>query len=138
MPIYEFNCEKHGWFEVLRVIGSPMYENCPQCAAQCVRVVSAPAPAVFKEYERLPLGNGARGKYLSSEETGGLPVYVPSFGAMEQEEIDYVAEAAVDRSEKREPRESKVALQSIVNETMKAPKGKRRETIEKITRERIA
>jgi len=87
--------------------------------------------------ERLPLGSGSRGRFIDSKETGGMSILVPSFGALEKEEVDYVAEEAIYREKERvktaEPRLTKTALQNVVAETMKAPKGKRKNTLERIT-----
>ena len=89
--------------------------------------------------ERLPLGNGSRGRFIDSKETGGMSILVPSFGALEKEEVDYVAEEAIyrekERQKKPEPRLAKVALQNVVAATLKAPKGKRKKTLERITKE---
>jgi len=95
----------------------------------------------FKSTERLPLGNKSRGRFLTSEETGGLPILIPSFGALEKEEVDYTAEAAIESERERvkmtPPRNSQVALANVMRETRKAPKGKRKQTLERITRERM-
>jgi len=92
-----------------------------------------------KNTERLPLGNKSRGRYLTSEETGGLPILIPSFGALEKEEIDYVAEAAIEKEKERvkvtPPRDSQVAISNVVNESKKAPKGKRKGTMDLIRKE---
>ncbi len=89
--------------------------------------------------ERLPLGNKSKGRFIDSKETGGMSILVPSFGALEKEEVDYVAEEAIyrekERQKKAEPRLTKVALQNVVAKTLKAPKGKRKELLEKITKE---
>lgn len=89
--------------------------------------------------ERLPLGNKSRGRFISSEETGGMSIFVPSFGALEKEEVDYVAEEAIyqerERLKKPEPRLAKTALQNVMTETLKAPEGKRKKTLEQITKE---
>jgi len=136
-PIYEYKCPKHGRFEVLRTLGSLGIESCPHCGSQCLRVVSKPAPAIIRETERLPLGNKSRGRYLTSEETGGLPILIPSFGALEKEEIDYVAEAAIEKEKGRisPPRDSQIALDNIVKEARKTPKGKRKQTMDRIQKE---
>ncbi len=93
----------------------------------------------IKTPERLPLGSKSRGRFIDSKETGGMSILVPSFGALEKEEVDYVAEEAIyrekERQKKAEPRLTKVALQNVVAKTLKAPKGKRKELLEKITKE---
>ena len=112
--------------------------SCPDCGSSCYLIPSAPAPAIIHERERLPLGNKSRGRFVSSKETGGMSILVPSFGALEKEEVDYVAEEAIYREKERqktaEPRLTKVALQNVVAETLKAPKGKRKKKLEQITK----
>lgn len=94
---------------------------------------------IVKTPERLPYGTGSRGRYITSEETGGHSILIPSFGALEKEEVDYVAEAAIeeerDRVAKKQPSEKQQALRNIVVETLKAPKGKRKATMDKIIEE---
>jgi len=89
--------------------------------------------------ERLPLGSGSRGRFIDSKETGGMSILIPSFGALEKEEVDYVAEEAIYREKERvktaEPRLTKTALQNVMTETLKAPKGKRKKALERITKE---
>ena len=89
--------------------------------------------------ERLPLGSGSRGRFIDSKETGGMSILIPSFGALEKEEVDYVAEEAIyrekERQKKPEQRLTKTALQNVVAETLKAPGGKRKKALERITKE---
>jgi len=93
----------------------------------------------IKTPEQLPLGSGSRGRFISSEETGGLAILVPSFGALEKEEVDYVAEEAIAKEKERvktaKPRLATMALRNVVNETKKAPAGKRKKLLEEITKE---
>jgi hypothetical protein len=95
----------------------------------------------IKTPEQLPLGNGSRGRFISSKETGGLSILIPSFGALEKEEVDYVTEEAIAQEKERiktaEPRLATVALRNVMAETRKAPKGKRKKTLEQITKERM-
>ena len=140
MPIYEYFCSSHGVFEVLSsVVGCPNAAPCPSCSLQCGKIVSMPSPAIIHEREHLPLGSGSRGRYIGSEETGGLPILIPSFCALEKEEVDYVAETAIagekERVKKAEPRLATVALKNVVSETLKVPKGKRKKTLDQITKE---
>jgi len=144
MPIYEHRCQEHGLFQVLRTVDSPNIEPCPLCGSQCARALSSPAPAVVRHRESLPYGSGSRGKFIPSEETGGLPVFVPSFGAMEKEEVEYVAEAAVakerERVAKKQPLTernalTKQAMGNIVKIGKDQPRGKRATTMEKINKE---
>ena len=43
MAIYEYRCERHGVFEVMRpMAATPPWAPCPCCAGQAQRVLSAP------------------------------------------------------------------------------------------------
>ncbi len=91
---------------------------------------------IVRTPERLPYGNKSRGRLLSAEETGGLPILIPSFGALEKEEIDDVAAGAIEREHERvknsPPRATKVAIHNLVTEAKKAPEGKRKSTMDRI------
>lgn len=139
MPNYQYQCLRCGLcFEKLQSIVMRGKASCPDCGSSCNLIPSVPAPAVVHERERLPLGNKSRGRFISSEETGGLSILIPSFGALEKEEVDYVAEEAIAQEKERvktaEPRLGAVALRNVVTETKKAPKGKRKKTLEQITK----
>ena len=136
MALHEYVCPTHGIFEKMEGSHSPTIATCPSCLSDSRRAVSHVAPAIIKTKEQLPYGTGSRGRLLSAEETGGLPILIPSFGALEKEEIDYVAEAAIEREHERvkkePPRASKVAIHNMVTEAKKAPEGKRKSTMDKI------
>mgnify|MGYP001569420373 CR=1 FL=1 len=98
----------------------------------------------FKTSERKPYGYGSAGKYVSAKETGGLPIFVPSFGAMEQAEVDYVAEVAVGQERERvkdrkalseQNALTKEALGNIVETVKGQPEGKRIKVTDEIMRE---
>ena len=55
----------------------------------------------FKNKERLELGSNAPSCYVSSKETGGLPTYIMSDGAMEKEEIADIRLAAIEKEQTR-------------------------------------
>lgn len=144
MPLYEYLCSEHGLFQMLRGIDTASSEPCPLCGLQCVRVPSAPARTVIKTKEQLPYGTGSMGKYVSAKETGGLPIYVPSWGAMEQEEVDYVAEVAVEKERERVAKNrplneqnamTKEALGNIVKIGKSQTRGKRAVTMGKVKKE---
>ena len=139
MPIYEYKCTCGRVETRLFPFGKYPTVICPNCGRLLEKIMSVPAPAVIHERERLPLGNKSRGRFISSRETGGLPILIPSYGALEKEEVDYVADEAIaqekERVKKAEPRLATVALNNVVTETMKAPKGKRKKTLERITKE---
>ncbi len=140
MPIYKYQCIKCGLcFEKFQSIVMRGNSFCPDCGSSSKIIPSVPARVIIHERERLPLGNGSRGRFVSSKETGGLAILVPSFGALEKEEVDYIAEEAIVQEKERvrtaEPRLGAVALKNVITETKKAPKGERRKTLEQITRE---
>ena len=87
---------------------------------------------------RRPLGEKAGGRYIKGE-NGMRDILIPSFGALEQEEVDYLAEGALekerDRMAKRETSVQKAALGSVIDEMRKAPRGQRAEVGENIIKE---
>lgn len=87
-----------------------------------------------KHTEQLPLGNKSRGRFISHEETGGSDILIPSWGALEKEEIDYIAEVAIEK-EKSRVRNSpmKKKMEDVTKVLMNTPKGKRREKLDEIT-----
>ena len=100
--------------------------------------------SISKPKERLPYGTGSRGKFIPAEETGGLSIFVPSFGAMEKEEVDYVTEVAVAKEKERVAKGlpynernamTKQALGNIVKIGKSQPEGKRAKTMERVKRE---
>jgi len=140
MPIYQYQCLRCGLcFEKLQPMVMQGKASCPDCGSTGKLIPSAPAPAIIHEKERLRLGSKSRGRLVSAEETGGMSILVPSFGALEKEEVDYTAEVAIaqekERVKKAEPRLAAVALQNVVTETLKAPEGKRKKLLEQITKE---
>lgn len=129
---YEFFCKEHGMFEISRLMSdSANPAPCPQCGKVGMRVFSSPAIRVVRK-ERLQFGYGSPGRILTKKETGGLDVFIPSMGAMGQDEVDYIAEAAVQKEKERvkrnkgKPRsESQARIQSYTDLALKTPKGKR-------------
>ena len=88
---------------------------------------------IFKNKTSLPYGNGSRGRYISHTETGGSDIFVPSFGAMEKEEVDYVVEGAIEkeraRVKRRETTRTRELLESYVGLAHRTKPGKRGEAI---------
>ena len=56
---------------------------------------------IFKNRERRPLGHGAKGKLVPPKD-GKMGYFIPSFGALEQKEIDYIVEAQEEKAKKEE------------------------------------
>jgi len=130
MPTYEYDCTEHGRFELRQSMTASLEAICPICGVEARRVISI---LNFKvtDRERLPLGYGAKGKYISHKETGGSDIFVPSWGAMEQGEVDDVTQGAIEkeRSRVKKNSETKQRLQSYVDLAYQTPKGERAKTM---------
>ncbi len=98
---------------------------------------------IFKDRERQRYGSGSKGKFISHKETGGMDIFVPSFGTMEQDEVDYVAEGALEKEQARvrhkEVRESKTKeiIQSLTNLALQTKQGQRAKVINKVLRKEV-
>ncbi len=71
MPIYEYNCEKCGNFEVFQHMSDDPLTNCPQCNSPVRRLISGGVGLIFKgsgfyitDYKRN--GNGGSNGQKSS------------------------------------------------------------------------
>ena len=88
-----------------------------------------------KHKESLPYGEKSRGRLVPAEE-GRRAIFVPSWGSMEKEEIDYVVEEAQGQEDERIKKNKKSAtkerLEKVVEATRQAPRGKRAETAQKL------
>lgn len=93
---------------------------------------------IVKNPVRRPFGEKAPGKFIKGED-GRRDILIPSFGALEQDEIDYIAEASIEkeneRLKKRQTSVQKTAIGSVISEMRKAPPGKRTEAGERIIKE---
>lgn len=109
---------------------------CPDCGLEAVRLFTPPAIKVVKK-ERLPLGSGSFGRLVTGKETGGLDVFIPSYGAMEQAEVDYIAEGAIEKEKERVkktkqgPRsENQARLQAYGSLALATKRGQRRKALQ--------
>ena len=140
MPIYQYICPKHGAFEELQSVHKTG-ARCPECGRKGEKIVALPAKSyVHHHNQNLPYGSGSRGRYVPASETGGLPLLVPSWGAMEKEEVDWVTENAIYRekervAKKQRERPASVVIGGLMNQALKQPEGKRRDVIEKALKE---
>lgn len=135
MSLIEFECPKHGRFEKIRNINDNSIERCPECGELAQRVISRPAIVKVEHKENLPLGSGSRGKFLSHQETGGMGILIPSWGAMEKEEVEYTAEVALEKERERVAKnltpvtekrvKGKQKLESAFNIAMNTKQGQR-------------
>ena len=93
---------------------------------------------IFKNKERLPYGNKARGRLVQSEK-GRRAIFVPSFGTMEKEEVDYVVEVAQEqedeRLKRREVSPQKQRLEAITKEALNTRQGQRARKIKQMLKE---
>ena len=67
MPLYEYQCDRDGRFEVIRKFSDPSLKKCPKCGGPIQRLPSAPA-IQFKgtgwyvtDYAKKSGGDGAKG-----------------------------------------------------------------------------
>ncbi len=130
MPYYEFHCQGCGLdFDKIRNIDQRNLTSCPDCGCRADLVPSRVARINVIQHERRMLGSKAKGRYVSSKETGGLPVLIPSFGALEQEEVDYIAEGAIEkekeRVKKKETRDTTRAISSLTELAYQTKPGQR-------------
>lgn len=141
MPIYEFLCQVHGRFEEFRPMaqcGKPAV--CPDCARRARRLFSLPSIKIV-ERKRLRYGSGSPGRILTHKETGGLDIFIPSDGALEQDEVDYIAQGAIEKEKARVKkarksiqRESQARIKAYTQLAMNTPRGQRA----KVLRQAIA
>ena len=93
---------------------------------------------IFKKKKRLPYGNRSRGTYIPPEK-GRRAIFVPSFGTMDKDEIDYVTEVAQEQEDERIKRKSKSEtkenLEQLVEATRSAPQGERAKRAREIIKE---
>ena len=129
MSLREYECPNCGVYETLQA-----NNICSKCGSVSRKLISAPALIIVNHKENLPYGNKSRGRFISSEETGGSGILIPSWGALEKEEIDDIAEAAIEK-EKTKVRKSpmKDNMEAVTRVLLSTPKGKRREKLNEIT-----
>ncbi len=141
MPLYPHICDFHGPFEEFR----PMERyaelgHCPECGRVGHRLISLPAIR-FVTRERLEYGSGSPGRVLTHQETGGMGIYIPSGGAMEQAEVDYVALGAVEKEQervrkRRGPRsDAQARIQDYAALALSQPRGQRAKAIKEAVAE---
>src|SRR3990167_4495881 len=140
--IYEFKCPKHGVFEQVRPMAAcSIPAICPVCESPAQRIFSSPAiKFVYKKRQRL--GSESEGKVILGKETGGLDIFIPSWGALEQQEVDYIAEGAIEKEKDRVKKKKKTVqrrnqalVQAYVNLANATPKGKKAKTIRQAIKE---
>jgi putative FmdB family regulatory protein len=140
MPLYEFACAKHGSFELYRSMDkctSPA--NCPECNSPSGRIITASNIHIVQGGKALPLGSGSPGKIISSKETGGMGIFIPSYGALEQAEVDYLAEGAIEnektRIKKKTHRKTQAVVQAFADLANRTKKGQKAKAIRQAIKE---
>jgi putative FmdB family regulatory protein len=133
MPYYEYECPAHGVFTFRETMTASTMSVCPNCGRLSHRIPSR-TNMIMRKPSNLPLGNGVAGKFISHTETGGSDIFIPSWGSMEQGEVDDVALAAIekDKTEQKHPkreRATKNKIQDYMNLAHKTKPGQRAKTI---------
>ncbi len=133
MPIYQYICTIHGPYEAYRPVEEyDRPSRCLTCGDIGHRLISLPA-LQFVNRERLRYGSGSPGRIVTREETGGMEVYIPSDGCMEQDEVDYIAQGAIEKEKARlkkgPQREVQAQLQAFTDLAYSTPKGQRAKAI---------
>lgn len=77
MPLYEYQCDRDGRFEVIRKFSDPPLKKCPKCGGPVQRLPSAPA-IQFKgtgwyvtDYAKKSGGEDSKGKEGKESKEGG-------------------------------------------------------------------
>lgn len=139
MPFYRHWCPRHGLFDAFR----PMAQGgerarCGQCGQESPRIFTPPAIKVVKT-ERLQYGSGSPGRMISHKETGGLDIFIPSEGALEQDEVDYIAQGAIEKERARVKKgrktELKARLEAYTQLALSQPPGNRAAAIKEAIQE---
>lgn len=93
---------------------------------------------IIRKKERLPYGTGDRGKFIPAEK-GRRAIFVPSFGTMETDEIDYIVEASKEKEDERikrnEKSQTRETIEGLVDAASRVPKGQKAKVIKEILEE---
>jgi len=138
MPIYEYECSKHGRFEMLQSMMAEHKSNCPECGEMAQRIFSQSIGIRIINPVRRQFGSNAPSQLIPSKVPGGLPSYVISEGALEQEEIDHIGLVEEEREVARQKQgksDSAKAIGNLVTTAKQEKQGKRFSTMKKIQAE---
>ena len=90
---------------------------------------------IFKNKPYLPYGSNSRGAFIPAEK-GRRAIFVPSFGVLEKEEVDYLVEVAQEQEDGRVKRpkisEQKEALENVTRAARAEKAGKRAKLVKEI------
>ena len=93
---------------------------------------------IFKNKERRPYGSGANGRMIPAE-SGRRAIYVPSFGALEKDEVDYLVEAAQEQEDERVKKDRPSANREMVDRATQlaqsVPEGQRAKAVREAMKE---
>ncbi len=134
MPNYDFDCPAHGKFEIFQHMKSERKALCPECGANSLFVFPHVGIRIINRI-RYELGSKAPSQLVESNVPGGLPSYVMSEGALEQEEIDHIGLVQDEREiarQKQEKSDTKKAISNIVTTAKKQKQGKRFSTMKEL------
>lgn len=116
-------------------------QTCPNCGQVSERIFSVLNIKVVHKV-RQQYGTGSYGKVLTHKETGGLDIFVPSFGTMEQDEVDDIAQGAlekekarVEKYKKKERSENQARIKAYADLARSAKRGQRAKTIREAVKE---
>jgi putative FmdB family regulatory protein len=133
MPRYEHYCQDHGEFEVFRHMEDcALPALCPECGVTSERLFSVPCITIDSS-PRLKYGSGSASRMIPSAQTGGVPIYIASEGAIQNDEMDYLTVGAIEnekaRVKKRGNRQNKQLVSAYTELARRAPKGQRIKTL---------
>ena len=138
MPNYEYECSRHGRFEESQSMMAEHKANCPECGLMAQRIFSKSIGIRIITPVRREFGSLAPSQLIPSKVPGGLPSYVISEGALEQEEIDHIGLVEDEREvtrQKKEKSDSVKAIGNIVTTAKKEKQGNRFSTMKKVQAE---
>ena len=125
MPNYEYECSRHGRFEESQSMMSEHKANCPKCGGTAQRIFSKSIGIRIINPVRREFGSLAPSQLIPSKVPGGLPSYVISEGALEQEEIDHIGLVEDEREVTRQKKEKSDTVKAIGNMAKVAKKERR-------------
>ena len=112
--------------------------NCPNCGGVAQRIFSKSIGIRVINPVRREFGSLAPSQLIPSKVPGGLPSYVISEGALEQEEIDHIGLVEDEREvarQKQEKSDTKKAIGNLASVAKKQKRGSRFSTMQKVKAE---
>ena len=78
MPIYEYECNGHGVFELERTLSESRLEGeCPRCSTGCRRILSVPRLAALPQNTRIAHERNERSRHEPKLAVRGAGVHSP-------------------------------------------------------------